>query len=243
MLPEIWILLPELNEDVPDFGKSITAVYEKYLLLRSWLELGAGKDKTLRIPACISRSVDRVYGKYEYKISDALKKVMSDSKKKFEEKLRSHKAEAESKIIFSPNYGDNPFEFFNSNLEEDSNSESRTLKALTRLSAPSVSVVLLHESNGKLYLEPTYKTEVPNDVSKIDSELSGKMLQKVVNISHKTVAKELFDENNVISLHFDKEHAMFGNRTITLRNNTTIIGGCLVKYSPELGVIIKDLRT
>ena len=142
--PQLWIVGPEEGAGgVPTFGRGNEAIYAPYLLLRSWLEL-RGRD-TLTFPDDIERVVEAVYDERDCPtdLSAALRERWEGTRQDLLREQKQYEGKAKSFRILPPIYDDDIFEDFNRDLEEDDPTVAPTLQALTRLSEPTVRVVLL----------------------------------------------------------------------------------------------------
>ena len=57
--PRFLVVRPEINSDVPRFDPGTAAVYDRHVLLRSWLALG--HLRTLRVPDDVEAVIEYVY--------------------------------------------------------------------------------------------------------------------------------------------------------------------------------------
>lgn len=126
------------------FGPDIEAVYERYVLLRTWLALRRCRE--IKLPDNIEALVEDVYSvdprEHDVEWSNALVAA--------EERMRRAQEESREKarrLLVA--YKEDPSELieeFNSQLEEDDNPEvSARIRAATREGNPSITVIFLPE--------------------------------------------------------------------------------------------------
>lgn len=146
--PTLWICEPQKDADgVPKFVHRKKIIYDKHILLRSWLAL-RGKGQ-IEIPGEIENLIEFVYDTRKPCFDESLKEQWDNTQRQMTDELRKKKANAKTYRFTSPNDAD-LFEAFNLELAEDSPEKDATLQARTRDDEmPSVSVVILlpEESN------------------------------------------------------------------------------------------------
>lgn len=198
--PTLWICQPEMKDEVPEFGPGTEAVYDPHILLRSWLAIAdyVGK-KPVMIPENVESLIEKVYG--EQDCTDTLKGKLRISWEKSKGKLEAERSlyeiKAKTNRILSPYYEDEILEVFNRELEEDNPNISDIFQALTRLSkSQSISFICLYgdttEPRCDTLSEPL-DTQTRPDVLKIK-----KLLNKSVQLSHKTIVNSLTNSSDSI---------------------------------------------
>lgn len=141
--PTLWICRPEISGTVPEFDVT-GLIYDKHILLRTWLSLN-NLDK-VQIPNDIESLIESAYNPdlaCPATLSDELQKAWKITLAKQKEDLQENQALAQGVMIPQPQDSDNILEKCYKNLKEDSPEIHTSFQALTRLSEPSVSVVLL----------------------------------------------------------------------------------------------------
>jgi CRISPR-associated endonuclease/helicase Cas3 len=144
-VPQLWLLLPDQDGDgVATFGAS-EYVYDRHVLLRSYLAL---RDRdTVRLPEDIERLIEQVYGEEPLAVPGAAwHAALEKSRSELDRWLDQAERQALHCAIKSPAYSGNLLREFNRELEEDAPDQHPTLQALTRLAEPNVSAVLLRQS-------------------------------------------------------------------------------------------------
>jgi len=185
------IIQPVRGDDgVPQFGRGTEAVYDRHILLRTWLAL---EDKPLIIiPDDVQELVEAAYDDRSCPpgATDALRRAFLDSYKSLVEQLKDLEWQAQLNRIRSPLYEDDILEEFNRKLEEDNPELNVALQALTRLSDPTVSVVCLygdenHSTRDAEGRNPLDLTCVP------DRDLSLMLLKRSLTISHRSLVPRI----------------------------------------------------
>jgi CRISPR-associated endonuclease/helicase Cas3 len=148
----LWLLKPKNTEAVPDFGVS-QRIYDCYILLRSFLALR--ERATISLPDDIDRMIEEVYSCGCEPSDVPWRTALDASRTCAEQHRRDDRQVASAVIIESPVFEDDILELFNRQLEEDNPDAHHSIQAATRLTRPSVTLVLLHRaSNGTLSLTP-----------------------------------------------------------------------------------------
>jgi CRISPR-associated endonuclease/helicase Cas3 len=145
--PTLRIIHPELlASGFPEFGAT-GFVYDRHILLRSWLKL---KDiSTIRIPDEIEELVESVYDDSRECFDVRFADLWRETKQKMESSLADKRQKAMSCYLTYTD-DDQIFDAFNLDLDEDNPEKHRALQALTRDNdVPTVSVVILTESEAR----------------------------------------------------------------------------------------------
>ena len=152
--PALWLRMPDLTDDqVPDFGAS-QRIYDRYILLRSYLALK--ERQTVRLPEDLPIIVEEVYGREASWPSPGLEEAAGLAWEEMQKTMDQEKRVAKGNLIPPPEGPDEPSEFlqrFSKDLEEDNPDLHQSLQALTRLTEPSVQVVCLVETATGVALE------------------------------------------------------------------------------------------
>lgn len=200
---EFWIIDPPVDEfgnlaadskGLPDFGMA-GAVYDKHILLRSWLLLNTIKNGEVGIPDDVEGLIEAVYEfANQPEILDENKRSLWEvSLEKCLADIESEKQQAQYRYIKRPAYGRHFSGIFASNLEEDSPDVHLSLQAATRLTEPTATVICVWEKDGTLYLNENFAHEV--DPSRRPSpDSTRELLRCSVSISSKSVVFKLFDK-------------------------------------------------
>jgi CRISPR-associated endonuclease/helicase Cas3 len=160
--PTVWLLRPALGADeVPDFGSG-ELIYERFVLLKSYLALQNGGS--VSVPGELEGLIESVYGDGRLPAhSPAWEAALAAAKKAMVDKEREDSQAAKSPLVASPVDEDEILYRPNRQLEEDNPDLSRAHQALTRLVQPSVSLIILYEIDGNLFLDPDGRHSVRLD--------------------------------------------------------------------------------
>lgn len=184
--PALWISAPQVDgEGVPAFGGGTERVYDRHILLRSWLAL---KDvPLLRVPGQVEELVEAVYGDRACppELSGSLRRLWDETLARQAADRGDYRYRARQLSVLPPSYPlDELLEDFNRRLEEDNPEIAPSLQALTRLSDPSVQVVCLR-----------HEDPLPFDVgAKPTLEQAASLLRRSVHVSHGAVVHALLRE-------------------------------------------------
>jgi CRISPR-associated endonuclease/helicase Cas3 len=124
------------------FGKSIESVYDRYVLLRTWLALR--QRKQLEIPAEIEALVEAVYGESATECGDEWDAALKQAKEQMEYTCGESIKAAGRLLVCQPKSPCDLIEDFNDQLADDEDPEvHKTVRAATREGDPSITVVML----------------------------------------------------------------------------------------------------
>jgi CRISPR-associated endonuclease/helicase Cas3 len=144
--PELWIVMPDINNGLPNFD-NVARVYEADVMFRTWWEL---KDaQQIVIPTELETWIERVYGTEGSTPTDAeLSAQLELAVSKAQEKRRSDWSLAQGKLLFAPDIKRrDPFGDVYTDLKEDEDGELHaSLRALTRLAEPTVDAICLWQT-------------------------------------------------------------------------------------------------
>lgn len=144
-----WLDLPE-TDGVPDLGVH-GAVYDSYVLLRSWAVLRALHE--FRLPADIATLIDQVYGDAPVDASPQLSAAIAAAREGRERAVSVATRKAASVEIRPPEALRDLADAHDVILEdEESPGLHETLQARTRLTRPSITVVCARRVDGGLVL-------------------------------------------------------------------------------------------
>ena len=134
------------------FGKSIEYVYDRYILLRTWLALRQHNEIVLSDD--IEALVEEVYGESNAAGDEEWGNALSRAKAQMElDRSESEKA-ADKLLVCGPNDPGDLIEEFNTQLADDEDPEvHKTVRAATREGDSSITVVVL-PSNQNVHDEP-----------------------------------------------------------------------------------------
>ncbi len=173
--PTLWLCAPNIDdEDVPQFPRGDEQVYDRHILLRSWLTL-KGQGKAIEVPADVERLVEAVYSDDvdPGNVPQAFQQRWSTTLDELHQELKSDQAKAKQTVVAAPFYPGDIFQIFNRDLDEDDPSLHRNLRAQTRLAEPTVSVVLLRHDEAAL------GQQGPKEIDQVRQ-----LLERSVTINH-----------------------------------------------------------
>lgn len=194
--PTLWVSKPSLDDEgKPQFGAGTEAVYEPFLLLRSWLAL---KNRTtIQVPSDLEPMVEEVYAPTNEApegLAEPLKRFWAECLDAFEKAQCKFKEEANKRIIPLPQGPDDESDINLSRLtemarEEDRPELHRALRAETRLASESVVLVCASEGpDGRLRLHDG----LPIDLTRVpDRTQTRRLLEASVSLSSKSVVFKL----------------------------------------------------
>jgi CRISPR-associated endonuclease/helicase Cas3 len=150
--PVLGLLQPAQDgHGVPTFGVD-ELVYDRHVLLRSWLAL---QRPALDLPDEIEPLIESVYGAGRWAgLAPPWRVALEGSRQGLEQKQSEHTQLARQFAIPSPLSEDDVLDEFCRDLEEDNPDLPPGMQAFTRLSRPSAQAVFLFEREGRLHLTP-----------------------------------------------------------------------------------------
>jgi len=181
--PEFIVLCDAEWQGAPpeSFGKSIEYVYERYVLLQTWLTLR--ERDAINIPTEIESLVETVYGDYQNLGRDGWTEALEKAKADMEFKRSESEKVAGKLLIFKPQDPSDIIEQFNDRLADDEDPEvHKTVRAATREGPPSITVVMLKEDTML-----TSKPKIPE---------MQKLLDRSVKLSHRGVFHALLEDES-----------------------------------------------
>ncbi|MGR3279693.1 CRISPR-associated helicase Cas3', partial [Acaryochloris marina NIES-2412] len=191
--PALWIVAPTIHhEEKADFGES-GYIYDRHILLRSWLALR--NRKSIQLPEETDSLIESVYelsapipNSLEPQHQDDWQSSLADYQAETE---NSHRAKA-NKVKLPPARGGNSPDQFTRQGEED---DEATIAAVTRLGEPSVTTIFLQRTDDGLCL-PT-KDHQPIDLkARPTLPVIRNLLAHSTRISKKDIVKALLAESN-----------------------------------------------
>ncbi|MHA1893175.1 MAG: CRISPR-associated helicase Cas3', partial [Candidatus Helarchaeota archaeon] len=214
--PQFWIMNPSLDQNnVPRFSYPI---YSQYILLKSYLHMKP--IESIAIPDDIERLIEQVYDDSVI-ITDNLKtgkEQWEDELKK--SKLKQDNFDADNDLIARYRLISDPadedfFEDITSYLEENTRDAQASLKSLTRITRPSVSLVGLYENGDTLFLDEEHA--LPISLKKRltrDDEI--KVLNRSIRVSNYHVYKHFINKKNSIPRSWSKSALLHGMHYVIL---------------------------
>jgi len=194
----IWICQPKIQEGgLPDFGGGTEAVYDRHVLLRTWLALN--KYSSIRVPEDVEELIEAVYGEDDWSgsLPEGLRQDWQESFAKHEEQLEWEKGEAAERWIRNPDYTGEIWRMTYESREEDDPSLHPAHQALTRLGGLDISAICLYCEDERLYLDADYSHCV-NSQTPPDIETTKRLLRRSVRLSRRGLAFSLIEKGKLV---------------------------------------------
>ncbi len=228
--PRMLLLRPELRDGVPDFGGGTEAVYDRHILLRSWIAIA--DRKFVDVPGDVESLIEFVYGKNvacPETASESLRKVWTESESNLRAERDKYETVARQNRIPAPD-DESLFEE-NVSLDEDNPDVHPTLQALTRLSeGPAVSVVALGASAS---FDPDREPSRDETIA---------FLRQEVRITHRSLARALLKDESRRPRGWRRSPLLRHHRVLRLdASGRERIGNFEVLVDSELGVVISRI--
>lgn len=225
--PRMLLLKPELRDGVPDFGGGTEAVYDRHILLRSWIAIA--DREFVEIPGDVENLIEFVYGEEVACPSEALQKAWTDSERNLKAERDEYQTVARQNRIPAP--GDESLFEENADLDEDNPDLHPTLQALTRLSeGPAVSVVAL---GADASFEPDREPSRDETIA---------FLRREVRITHRSLALALLKDESRRPRGWRRSPLLRHHRVLRLdASGRERIGNFEIRVDSELGVVISRI--
>jgi CRISPR-associated endonuclease/helicase Cas3 len=219
----------------PRFGES-ERVYERYVLLRTWLALRGRND--IQLPEDIETLVEQVYGEVEPCPPDAMwAAAFRESKQEMQEARSEAESKARKLLVAPPGDPREMVEQFSMDLAEDDDPTVHpSIQAATRLGPPSVQVVCLCESADGLSLPGEGVIPVSLD-SEPDPPLTRDLLDASLPLSHRGLFHALCKLEPPKAWRRNP-HLRF-HRALVFREGLAEAAGYRLSLSPDLGLVIE----
>jgi len=235
--PQLWLAqsVPP-GDEAPTFGVD-EQIYERYLLLKTYLCLIRTGRKEIALPADVEGLIEEVYGTEDVaNLPFTWREALEEAKAKMGKNASEDVWQCETRIIPRPDDPDGVLHFFNRRLPEDG--ELPSLGGLTRKTLPSIRLICLHRVNGRVCLDPAGTH--PVDLEKAPPrERLNELLNAGVTFTHWAVVH-----------HFRKVPLPSAwQKTPILRNYKPLIfedgQACLnrrftIHLDPDLGIIVRN---
>jgi CRISPR-associated endonuclease/helicase Cas3 len=192
---DLWLVEPNQDDaGVPDFGVS-EWVYERAVLLRTSLLLSC--RSTLRLPEETEGLIEAVYGDDPHQMlaprDAAWEAALDAADKAARSRATDHERRARQLTIGDPQGGPDPLTQFCQQLDEENPQVHTSLQAATRLTRPSVSVVLLYRTAKGLAFTPDGTEMVDVDAAPTLA-VTKRLLGRSVSLQHTGLVRALLDE-------------------------------------------------
>jgi CRISPR-associated endonuclease/helicase Cas3 len=226
--PSLWICSPEHEEDdVPVFDRGTEMVYDRHVLLRSWLAIRSGR--TVSIPGDVEKLIERVYAR-EYSfatVTAALQFKLDESRNALMESEKRAEDEGRQRLIKPTAYSGELWRHTQNCLEEDSPELHQAHQAMTRLSGPKVSIICLERDQwGKIH-----SMGPPSDGPTVRA-----LLERAVSVSHRGIVWDLLA---IQPPSIFKKNALLRHcRMMEFEDGEADIGGYRLRLDRNMGLQI-----
>jgi CRISPR-associated endonuclease/helicase Cas3 len=223
--PEFVVLCDAERKGPPPetFGKSIQYVYDRYILLRTWLALRE-RDK-LEVPTEIEGLIESVYGPDEVITEAGWPEALEEARADMELIQTESEKAAFRLLVSQPSDPADLIEQFNNQLTDDEDPlVHEAVRAATREGDPSVTIVAVN-ANTVISDKPTL-AEIRN------------LLDHSVKLSHKGIYHALVD--SVTPKEWAKNAHLRHIRLLQLDERSQCpVGGFLLTADEKLGIVIE----
>lgn len=239
--PALWICKPRIDaQGIPDFGQANEAIYDKYVLLRSWLAL---QDRaTIQIPDDIGELIEAVYDDRECPpdLDASMRAVWNTTREAYLADCKKEEFEAKDRWLKGPNDKGRVESLMRDPRSEDAPDFHRAHQALTRLIEPSVSVICLYGTEDRMTYDRAGRQIVPP--SKVTSTADAKrLLMRSVTISNRRVHGALVKQE--VPTEWQRSSLLCHHRRVLLdERDRAVIGGYQLRLDDDLGLVIEDRR-
>jgi len=197
--PQVVLTFTPTAENLPEFEDD-DAIYEPYVLLRSYLAL-AGRSN-LNLPIQTAALIEAVYGDQPpseiMSISEmptAMVDELEKSKDKMANNLEKARREADKRLIAMPDH-ERLLTSRNEDLEEDNPVVHQAYQALTRLGPRTIAIVCLHQTPNGLNTEPDGSGTTIELDQKPDTFATQQLARYTVTIHHRSIVNFFLEHSN-----------------------------------------------
>lgn len=237
--PMLWLVQPEFDsKGLPDLGVD-AKVYQRYILLRSWLVVQ--HLEIIKVPEDIEDLIEAVYGaegviEEDQDLPEEWRIGLQEAWDEAQNELANDKKEALVKVIKSPDSHFNLTDCYHADLKEDDPEASLRVQAATRLCRPSVPLVCLYDAGGgKVSLDPE-GTKILDQEKEPDLETTRALLGRAVTVTHQGVVWHFHEEKPPIGWR-RSPHLRY-HRPAVFKNGRCRAGGWEIELNPDLGIRI-----
>lgn len=225
-IPQFIVLCDsEVTGSLPgSFGKSIESIYDRYLLLRTWLALHC--RKSLEIPSEIEPLIEAVYGELGLGCQESSVEVLRESRDKMESKHSESAKAAVRLLVCQPKFPCDLIEEFNDQLADEEDPQvSKTVRAATREGHPSITVVML----------PEEEVLIPDpNISEVRS-----LLRRSAKVSHPGIFRLLTNDSKSPREWAKNAHLLHARLLRLDGNKQTHVGDYVLTVDKKNGVMIE----
>ena len=234
--PRLLICNPNTAAEAPRFDPGTAAVYDEHILLRSWLALR--QLGMVRVPDDVEAIIEAVYddNRGPDGLPEAIAEAWNHTREELNAEMAWHRAEAQARWVRPPSYNGQLWRLAGDITEEDAPEFHPVHQALTRLSPPSVSAVLLHGNSDTAALDSMLSSPLDMNVTP-SLEMTKRLLMRSVTISDRRVVFQLRQQSPPRS--WRRSRLLRNHRAIFLDSQGTCrIGDDLLMLDTETGVTV-----
>jgi CRISPR-associated endonuclease/helicase Cas3 len=223
--PEFIVLCDaERSGEPPDtFGKSIEYVYDRFILLRTWLAL-RGRH-CIEIPKEIEELIEFVYGSEGAVAGGGWPEALDEAKKKMDFEHSESEKKACRLLVSRPKAPADLIEDFNDQLADDEDpTVHKDVRAATREGDSSITVVMLPEGETL-----TTNPKIPE---------VKKLLDRAAKISHRGLFQAFLEKGNQPKEWKDSTHLRYARLMCLDSDSHGTIDGYSLDVDESLGVVI-----
>jgi CRISPR-associated endonuclease/helicase Cas3 len=234
--PTLWLVKPTLNETGKAQFSEVGIIYDRHVLLRTWLRLR--HQSSVGLPEETDRLIEAVYD-LDAVIPTALEAVHVED---WQESLETHKREEQNwkrtkanKVKIPPPIEEIDADQFTRQGEED---DDNAIAASTRLGRPSLTVVFLQKTESGLVL-PRNQQHID-----LDHEPNLEQIRELLAHSTRITTQRLVEKLSVQSAPITWKSALLRHcRHVVLNaEGMTQVGEWLLRLDEQLGVVIEQLK-
>lgn len=237
----LWMIEPELGDDgVSQFGAT-EFIYQRSILLRTSLVL---RDRLmLQLPEETEGLIEAVYSDDPDGMLPTLdvawRQALDEADRQSRREATDHERRARQLSIGDQQGGRNPLVEFCQQLDEENPEVHASLQAATRLTRPSVSIVLLYQTNDELSFGRG--GDDPIDIAATPTlAVTKRLLGRAVSVQHAGVVRALIDEP--VPSAWQRSSLLRFHRLVCLdRHGNACIGDWRIRTDDDLGITITRL--
>lgn len=223
-----FIVLCDADKNGPppqSFGKSSEYVYDRYILLRTWLALRG--RATIDVPTEIESLVEAVYGESAAIANDGWEDAIKNAWDEMSLRRAESEKAAERLLVSRPKDPSDLIEEFNDQLSDDNDPEvHKAVRAATREGDPSITVVMLPVET-KLSHGP-------------ESPEVRWLLDRSAKLSHKRVFQALREHGEAPAEWAKNAHLRHARVLWLDGQNQGRVNGIVLTVDEHLGIVIEE---
>jgi CRISPR-associated endonuclease/helicase Cas3 len=241
--PVLWVAGLEA-EGVPDFA-SAERIYERYVLLRSWLALR--KRTHIRLPDDIDPLVQEVYSESE---PQGLSEAWRVALEKAGESMNRRDSKDQDEAAYAPFGRPDETDWLEAPdprklPDDDPNPDDEPTLPHTRKGRPSATVVLLHKLEDRLCLDEGDQQPV-SLASRLELAEAKRLFARSVKLSRYELVKDDFEAlkahgktHHLPDRPWSKTPLLAHAHPLVLEGGRAVLGGLELELHPELGVVYR----